>query len=515
MNRALLTVVVALAAMATTLLTACDDMNNYSVSPNHRLAFSADTVSFDTVFTSIGSVTGYFMVYNPNDEALQIEHITLASGGQSGFRINVDGRKGDSFQNVPIWKNDSLYVAVEVTVDPNDEYQPFVIYDSVVFVTNGVAQSVTLEAYGHNAHIFRGGVVFTSDTTLLSDRPYLVFDSVKVAQNVTLTIEKGAVFYMHKDAQWRIDGTLQTLGAVDDYVVFRGDRLNNFSTTISYDNIAAQWRGFFFSANSFNNVLNYTMIRNGTTGLTCEESSPEQIKLDIRNSQINNMDGELLIAINCHIEASNSEFSNASGRLALLAGGFYRFAHCSLVNYMPAVMISAGAARTERCLTLSDNLTYVLHDGSEERRDYPLRQAYFDNCIIDGSMSVDAVNEKNNIGELFFVTADSLVFGHDKLFNYRFNHCFIKSLPLEGERFIKCLYTESPAYVKSKPVNKDDKYDYIYDFRPADKSSVIGAADPEVTEEFPTDRFGVNRLNNEYGASIGAYEYVKQDEDEK
>ena len=33
--------------------------------------------------------------------------------------MNVDGRKGSSFNNVGILANDSMYVFVEVTVDPN------------------------------------------------------------------------------------------------------------------------------------------------------------------------------------------------------------------------------------------------------------------------------------------------------------------------------------------------------------------------------------------------------------
>jgi len=495
-------------------LTGCDDMNNYSVSPNHVLAFSTDTVSFDTVFTTVGSVTGYFMVYNKNDEALQIQHITLASGGTSGFRINVDGRRGDNFTDIPIWRKDSLYVAVEVTVNPNDEYQPFVLNDSVVFVTNGVVQAVTLEAYGRNAHVYRGGKTFAKDTILTSDRPYLVYDSVKVAEGVTLTVEKGVTFYMHKGARWFIEGTLITNGVQDEPVTFRGDRLNDFSTTISYDNIAAQWQGIYFRSNSFDNKLNYTMVRNGIVGLRLDESTPDRKKLDVQNSQIRNMDGDLLWAINCNVEASNSEFSNASGYLALLVGGTYRFAHCTFANYMPPVMISNGAARSVQCLVLTDHIIYVQTDGSEQRRDYPLRQADFDNCIIDGSMSIDSVRPEENVGELQLITADSLVGGDDDAFNYRFNHCLIKTLRLVGDRFEDCIFVSSPAYVKGKPTNEENKYDYVYDFRPAEKSSVIGKADRNVSKEFPYDRYGVNRLTSDSGPTIGAYEYEEQEEDD-
>lgn len=56
----------------------------------------------------------------------------LASGESTGFRMNVDGRKGSSFNNVGILANDSMYVFVEVTVDPNGGNQPLLIQDSVL-----------------------------------------------------------------------------------------------------------------------------------------------------------------------------------------------------------------------------------------------------------------------------------------------------------------------------------------------------------------------------------------------
>lgn len=57
------------------------------------------------------------MIYNRNDQPLLISEIMLASGEETGFRINVDGRKGDHFQDVRIQADDSLYVFVEVTVN--------------------------------------------------------------------------------------------------------------------------------------------------------------------------------------------------------------------------------------------------------------------------------------------------------------------------------------------------------------------------------------------------------------
>ncbi|EJW99407.1 hypothetical protein EVA_12486, partial [gut metagenome] len=106
-----------LTIIASVMMQACDGLDeNYSTNPTHRLSFSTDTLSFDTVFSTIGSATKQFMIYNHNSDPLNIESIMLASGEATGFRINVDGRKGSNFNNVGILAKDSLYVLVEVTV---------------------------------------------------------------------------------------------------------------------------------------------------------------------------------------------------------------------------------------------------------------------------------------------------------------------------------------------------------------------------------------------------------------
>ena len=57
--------------------------------PTLRLAFSTDTLSFDSVFTEQGSATLQLMVYNRNASALKIDRIWMEDG--EAFRINIDG----------------------------------------------------------------------------------------------------------------------------------------------------------------------------------------------------------------------------------------------------------------------------------------------------------------------------------------------------------------------------------------------------------------------------------------
>ncbi|MDR2148825.1 MAG: hypothetical protein LBE91_20485 [Tannerella sp.] len=493
-------------------LTGCNDIDDYSVSPDHRLSFSTDTLSFDTVFTTIGSMTNYFMVYNRNSKALNIEEIRLASDGASGFRLNVDGRKGEIFNNIPIWERDSLFIAVEVTVNPNAENQPFVIYDSVIFTTNGVRQAVLFEAYGQNVHIFRGETVFDTDTTLTAERPYLVYDSVLIAENVTVNIEEGVSFYMHNGAKWKINGAIKAQGTKDKPVIFRGDRLGAFNSFTTYDKIWSQWDGIYFGSQSYDNELNYTMIRNGISGLTFYESEPDRKKITMNNCVLTNMGANILYAVNCNMEIINSELSNANNYLLLLVGGKSRFIHCTITNYMPS--ITGTSVRIYPTLTLSDMLSF-LPGNSEDSRIFPVQEAFFDNCIIDGSMGANSdVKQEVFKGEIQFFTDENYLYGDDGHFNYRFNHCIIKTKEVISFRFEGCLFAKSPTYVKSTGLNKDRRSDFIYDFHLDSASIGIGQANHSISELYPIDMDGIDRLTSPTGPTIGAYEFVERKEEE-
>jgi hypothetical protein len=83
-----------------------------------KLSFSTDTLIVDTVFSTIGSTTRRIVVYNRNNQRINISTIAVAGGLNSQFRINVDGVSGNQHQNVEIEANDSLFIFVEVTIDP-------------------------------------------------------------------------------------------------------------------------------------------------------------------------------------------------------------------------------------------------------------------------------------------------------------------------------------------------------------------------------------------------------------
>jgi hypothetical protein len=133
-------------------LSSCRKDDIFNEDSGFRLEFSSDTVYFDTVFTTIGSVTKQLKVFNRSDKAVKISRIFLPNGSQSNYRINVDGIASTSFENVIIEANDSMYVFVEVTIDPNSTTNPMVVTDSIIFQLNGIEQDIDLVAFGRDAY---------------------------------------------------------------------------------------------------------------------------------------------------------------------------------------------------------------------------------------------------------------------------------------------------------------------------------------------------------------------------
>ena len=122
-------------------LFSCED-EGYMSSPDAQLRFSADTVMFDTIFTTIGSTTQHFKIHNPYNENILISRIRVAGGEFSNFRLNIDGVPANEAYEVEVPARDSIYVFVEVTIDPTGQNLPMVVQDSIEFTTNAHRQNI-------------------------------------------------------------------------------------------------------------------------------------------------------------------------------------------------------------------------------------------------------------------------------------------------------------------------------------------------------------------------------------
>ena len=72
-------------------LVACNDNDTFTTSRSNVLTFSVDTVKMDTVFTTVGSSTYTFWVFNQSGDGIRLSTVRLRNGNQTGFRVNVDG----------------------------------------------------------------------------------------------------------------------------------------------------------------------------------------------------------------------------------------------------------------------------------------------------------------------------------------------------------------------------------------------------------------------------------------
>jgi hypothetical protein len=451
-------------------------------SPDFRLTFSTDTLSFDTIFTSMGSATRRFIVKNPNRQPVNISRVYLAGGGVSEFRLNINGKDSHQDSDVFIAAGDSMFVFVEVTINPGGKNSPMVIKDSVVFELNGNLQDVKLIAFGQDFHLINGQRIKSQRWE--NDKPYLIYNSVLVEPGETLTIGRGCRIHFHRGSGMFVLGTLKVEGVLGDPVYFQGDRLEK-----AYENVPGQWGawsettggnvyvfgGIHLAVGSKDNSINYAIIRNGTKGIQADSlGASANPMLTMSNTRIENMSVSCLTSHGSNIKAHNCIFSNSGYQtLALLYGGDYDFTHCTVANYYSL------ATRTTPSVILGN---YLKAGG--ETYSYDLTKANFSNCIVYGSSNNELRIDKGGTGT----------------FNYRFTNCLMKtdnSIVPSPPHFENCLFNSDPKFLSIGDRN----------FGIDGASPARNKANKDIAGLFPFDIFNNSRIADE-GPDIGAVEWV-------
>lgn len=304
--------------------------DGFITSNNALLRTSADTLHFDTVFTTVGSITQSFKIFNPNDKKLRLSNVQLMGGSSSFFKINVDGISGTTFNNIEINANDSVYVFAMVTINPNSNNLPFVVQDSIKIEYNGNTRFVQLDAFGQNANFLRDKRV-TSDTTWNNNLPFVILGSLIVDQGKTLTIQKGTKVYFNASAPMVVRGTLRAIGERFDStrIQFAGDRLDNF-----YRDFPGSWPGIYFTETSINNQLQYCIIKNAYQGTIVQNpATNSNPKLQLQECILDNIYDVAVGGSNTSINATNCLISNCGYNIFLTAGGNYNINHCTVASY--------------------------------------------------------------------------------------------------------------------------------------------------------------------------------------
>jgi hypothetical protein len=466
---------------------ACKKEHHISDDPNLKLSFSADTVLFDTVFTSLGSATHQLKIFNRTDNDLNISSIRLTGGNASPYRFNLDGENGTEFYDKTLPAGDSLFSFLRVTINPNDLNTPFVVEDELEFVTNGNTQTIKLLAWGQNANYIIGDKVTSAiagkytivadslqTTVWTNERPYVVYGWALINSYGTLKIEAGTKVYCHQGSgifSWS-DGQLVIEGTAEAPVVIQGDRLEPY-----YSDIPGQWEQIVLMDGraGADHRISHAVIRNGFIGINCQSTlKVTECALRIDNTVIENQSGYGLYSILYPVEAKNFVIANCGNCNLWAFGGDYRFVHGTIANYW-------NANEQDNNKNAVAVMNYAIDGSTNEMFYYPFRME-MDNCIIYGK-------QKDEFKTTFGPDADSL---------YTFDHCLIKSEKYNGTMpgFSHCLFNLDPCFADA--MKPDCHLDSI-------ASPAIGTGNPLFGNEVPNDLDGVSRIG---APDIGAFQYV-------
>lgn len=410
----------------------CIKRDSYRTSGG-RIAFSKDTFLFDTVFTAMGTSTRSVKIINKEKDRLKIESIRLYRGAQSPYFINVNGVSGKSVSNVDIEGNDSIYVFASVFINPDNANDPFVVEDRIVARVNGQDFTLPILAYGQNAIYITDSVLPTQTWT--KGKPYVIIQNAVVGAGQTLNINAGTRVYVHADSRLYVQGTLKVNGTREDSVVFQGDRIDRriyFDEEDFVNGVGGEWGGINLLQTSYNNTINYLLLKNGGASTMLGENArpdaslqvdPDTVnngtpKLVMTNSTIRNSGGYGLLAFAATIKAENNLFfASAKENVALIQGGKYDFYGCTMATFAPRIntatekhysMVALNFLSTGNNTYDGGNLFLTLRNciiyGNTEDEFFPNKvndftaQILLDHCLVKSATAIPSwVSQQNSI----------------------------------------------------------------------------------------------------------------------
>lgn len=302
------------------------------------LRFSTDTLTFDTVFTEVGSFTLGIKIYNRENAAVTLSSVRMGGGAASPFRINVNGVPGPEVKDVEIAGGDSIYVYATVRINPDTADAPFIVSDSLVATLSNRQYAIPFLAYGQNAHYINGELLETQIWGAADKKPYVIVHSALVKENATLTIAPGTRVYMHADSRLIVQGRLLAEGTKQDSIIFQGDRLDRgYFGNRGYP---GEWGGLYFDSRSNGSRLRHVILQNG--GNSALGALPALIQVNPDSVQngtpqlyldkviLRNSIGYGILSFGGTISGNNTLIhSCGANALALLEGGKYEFNNCT------------------------------------------------------------------------------------------------------------------------------------------------------------------------------------------
>ncbi len=482
----------------------------FRIYPSHGdFRVSTDTVFLDSVFAGISSPTYSFKIYNRSNKTIRINNIETERGNTTKFRFNIDGDTGKVFRNIRIDPKDSIYVFVELTVDPASFSNP--VYEEKLFIGDqSVTDTVLLTAFVKDAYFLYpkkfadrsvdsiqvgtydngqpirvAGFYISNDTTITADKPVVIYGHLGVPAGKTLTIDPGAHLYFHYNSGIIVyeGGKILINGTLGNEVIMEDDRLQP-----EYDHAQGLWNFIWLREGSTGNEIHHAVIRNAIAGIIAyPPGNTNNTVLSIDNTQIYDCAAYGIIAIDSKIEGYNLVAGNfGASALSLQLGGHYRFAHCTFTNYSTGIRNIPNTA-----VYVSNQYTAYDSQGNPVILYDDLQQCQINNSIIFGNLPVEFYAVKNDAAALHF----------------RLSHNLVKFSDPQHEITQDYLQWDNTTYFEQNVLNADPGFQNSEQdsLRIGLQSGAIGIGDPAVTQMFPLDILGIDRTDS---PDAGAYKHA-------
>jgi hypothetical protein len=370
----------------------------------------------DTVFSTVGSSTYTFWVYNNASDGIRISSVRLKQGNQTGFRVNVDGSYldnslGSIVNDLEVRKGDSIRVFVELTAPEENLEVARLVQDNLVFrLESGVEQNVVLRGHAWDAIMLHNKVI-TKDTVIQSVKPIVIYGVMVVAEGVTLTINKSQL-YFHDGAGIDVFGHLVT-----DSVLMRGDRLDHMFDYLPYDRVSGQWRGLHFYSSSTGNSMVNTEIRNAMNAVVCDSArlGNDNQRLYMERSVVHNCRGTGLQLLSAYVGLKDCQITNTEGDCIVAYGGAVLLEGCTVAQFYPF--------KAERGVA-------IRFFNSYEGKSYPLETFSCKNSILTGYADDELMGTQVS---------------ENAAFNYLFENCLLRTPEVVDSVHFKNIIWEKPA----------------------------------------------------------------------
>lgn len=338
-------------------ITACNILPS-NVNSVISILVSTDTLSFDTVISGTTTTTKEFRIINNSSETVILKSVSLASGDNTYFRLNIDGEACPKLDDIEVLANDSIYVFVAATFSDFDTDSVCFMTDSVMVVTEESTVAVHLITWSQD--VIRKSGVFLADETWDASRPYLIQDSVEMAYGTTLSIKEGVHVFFHNNAFLRIQGGIKVDGSFNNPVVFCGDRFDETLTGIDYETASGQWNCIQIYPWASECSFNYIVIKNSMSGVIVAGSPnyDEIPSISISNSIIKNNSYTGIASYGANITCYNTVFLDNNIGLAMFLTGSCNLNHVTFNNNYIDETRDVGSVYIQNYYTI-DSITYI------------------------------------------------------------------------------------------------------------------------------------------------------------